>query len=349
MRTRSQTSAANKKIQDSSPNLEQVNEEPTLTTETTATTSKRRKKTQTLPIQDETKSVMVEKRLRGYVRKPKSAIRVRIKRALDQRLYLLASSSTSGEPIHREYRVFGQTGNVYTVTISNLPSCTCPDHVNGYLCKHIFFVLHRVLKVDRQSPLLYQKAFLTSELNEIFANADAHRNAIFNDSNVLAEREVREAYRVATGDPDAIVDTVTDTTVTSKGTTATMVQQKPITADDECPICFETMEDEANDANKIFFCSTSCGNNMHMTCFNKWRRAKVLTGESVTCPFCRIEWKTETIDNPAPTNAMYTTTGYLNLAAHATTVTNDFYDNRWYYYRYRRYYSNYSRRRRRRR
>jgi hypothetical protein len=155
--------------------------------------------------------------------------------------------------------------------------------------------------------------------------------------------QVREAYRVTTADPDAIFDTVVDVTATA-ATTATIVQQKPITADDECPICCESMEGETNDANNILFCSTSCGNNMHATCFNKWRRAKVLTAESVTCPFCRIEWKTAKIDEPVPTNAVYTTTGYLNLAAHSTTLINNADDDRRYYYNYPRYYSNYKRR-----
>jgi hypothetical protein len=53
--------------------------------------------------------------------------------------------------------------------------------------------LHRVLKVDRRSSFLYQKALLTSELNEIFAKADVQRIGTFNDSNVLAEREVGDS------------------------------------------------------------------------------------------------------------------------------------------------------------
>ncbi len=125
MRTRSQSLAAKRKIQDPLPGLEQVDEEPTLTNQTTTTTSKRRKITKKLPTEDHAESVTVEKRLHGYRPKPTSAIRVRIQRALGQRLYLLAVSSTPAEPVHREYRVFGQTGNVYTVTITHLPSCTC--------------------------------------------------------------------------------------------------------------------------------------------------------------------------------------------------------------------------------
>jgi hypothetical protein len=132
MRTRSQSLAAKRKIQDALPSLEQVDEELTLTNQTT-TTSKRRKITKTLPAEDHAESVTVEKRLHGYRSKPTSAVRVRIQRALGQRLYLLAVSSTPAEPTHREYRVFGQTGNVYTVTITHLPSCTCK--LREFLCK----------------------------------------------------------------------------------------------------------------------------------------------------------------------------------------------------------------------
>lgn len=130
MHTRSQSLAAKRKIQDALPGLKQVDKEPNLTNQTT---SKRRKTTKTLPTEDHAELVTVEKRLHCYHSKPTTAIRARIQRALDQRLYLLAVSSTPAEPIHREYRVFGQTGNVYTVTITHLPSCTCK--FRGFLCE----------------------------------------------------------------------------------------------------------------------------------------------------------------------------------------------------------------------
>jgi Ring finger domain len=57
------------------------------------------------------------------------------------------------------------------VTISQLPSCTCPDHRKGNECKHKVYVLHYVLKAPRH--LQYQLAFLSSELREIFASAPA--------------------------------------------------------------------------------------------------------------------------------------------------------------------------------
>ncbi|CAF1264951.1 unnamed protein product [Adineta ricciae] len=299
------------------------------------TTTKRKKKTKALPAEDHPESVPVEKRLRCYRSKPTSAMCTRIKRAIRERLYLLAVSSTLEEPTRRTYQVFGQTGNVYTVTISRLLSCTCPDHASGNVCKHIIFILHRVLKVDSRSRLLYQRALLTNELNEIFANADAQQNAIFNDSNILAEQEVRKAYQVTTGDSNTILDTVADATVPE-----TVVKQKTITADDDCPICCESMEDKAGDPANILFCSTSCGNNMHNNCFNQWRRMKTLMREPVTCPFCRIEWKITTDNTSSGPNVSYTADGFLNLAAHSTTTVRRSSPPPYSfnYRRYRRYY-----------
>lgn len=65
-----------------------------------------------------------------------------------------------------------------------------PDYAKGYLCKHIIFVLHRVLKVDRNSPLIYQQALITNELNEIFTKADEQNN----DPTILAEQQVRNTF-----------------------------------------------------------------------------------------------------------------------------------------------------------
>ncbi|CAF1124930.1 unnamed protein product [Rotaria sordida] len=251
--------------------------------------------------------IVTEKRLRRYRASMTIGIYDRIERALHQRLYLLAVTKSSNEPTYREYKVLGQTANVYTIIITHIPSCTCPDYAKGHLCKHIIFVLHRVLKVDRNSPLLYQQALLTNELNEIFAKADLQHN----DSHILAEQSIREAYHAKTGDPNVILN-------------SKKIQQKIITNDDECPICFESM---INEKNNILFCSTSCGNNMHKKCFEQWRQAKLSMNELVTCPFCRIEWKTIIKRNKNQND-------FLNLAAYATTHDYDEEDDDWMFFNY---------------
>lgn len=70
-----------------------------------------------------------------------------------------------------EVDLAGSTGNIYTVRITHVPECTCPDfRINrNPQCKHILYVLLKVLKAPE--PLHYQAAFLTSELDEMFDHA----------------------------------------------------------------------------------------------------------------------------------------------------------------------------------
>src|ERR1700677_269969 len=77
------------------------------------------------PTSSKRKKTVTEKRLRRYRSSMTVAIYDRIERALNQRLYLLAITKSSNESISREYKVLGQTANVYTIVITHIPSCTC--------------------------------------------------------------------------------------------------------------------------------------------------------------------------------------------------------------------------------
>jgi hypothetical protein len=91
-------------------------------------------------------------------------------RATTQRFYVL-SRTRVGTPDCPEEKIelTGSTGNVYTVTISRLPSCDCPHARKGNQCKHLVWVLAKVLRARRD--LVYQLALLSSELREIFDGA----------------------------------------------------------------------------------------------------------------------------------------------------------------------------------
>jgi hypothetical protein len=65
--------------------------------------------------------------------------------------------------------IAGTTGNVYTITIDQVPTCDCPHATKGNQCKHILFTLSRVLRAPEN--LQYQLALLPSELREIFSQA----------------------------------------------------------------------------------------------------------------------------------------------------------------------------------
>lgn len=111
-----------------------------------------------------------EKRLRRYRSKPPSSFLLKLERAQTQRMIVLGRKrkTTNGAP-SEDIDIVGSTGNIYTVTISHNPTCTCPDSSRGNECKHKVYALYTVLKAPLH--LQYQLAFLSSELEEIFAHA----------------------------------------------------------------------------------------------------------------------------------------------------------------------------------
>jgi len=48
----------------------------------------------------------------------------------------------------------GSTGNIYTVTICRQPVCSCPHNQKGNQCKHILYVVSRVLR-DKAEYLFF--------------------------------------------------------------------------------------------------------------------------------------------------------------------------------------------------
>ena len=144
----------------------------------------------------------------------------------------------------------GTTGNIYTVHITHVPTCSCPAYTKAKSpCKHVIYVLHHVLKAPVN--LVYQLAFLTSELVQIFAHAPPPPGAGGVDANTAGNR-------------------------------------KPL--EDDCPICCCEFE-PGEPASATVFCRAACGNNMHTACFSQWAASKRATGSVVTCPFCRRPWQ----------------------------------------------------------
>ncbi|EHY51791.1 hypothetical protein ABEF95_000659 [Exophiala dermatitidis] len=150
-----------------------------------------------------------EKRLRRFRPKPPQSFLVKLERARTQRMIVLGrkrGTDADGVP-YQEIDIVGSTGNVYQVTISRVPRCTCPDSGKGNECKHKVYALHTVLKAPEH--LQYQLALLSSELHEIFANA-----------------------------PPIPTDVPTDKDGDADG------KRKP--TDGECPICYMDLDEEHN-------------------------------------------------------------------------------------------------------
>ncbi|WIA41605.1 hypothetical protein OEZ86_008965 [Tetradesmus obliquus] len=238
-----------------------------------------------------------------YAQAPSQKIYERIQRALPgsaHRMFLIntkvlrPAGAQGGRA--QQFAVLGATSNVYDVTISRQPHCSCPDHAKGNLCKHILFVMLRVLKLATNNPLVWQRALLTKEVEEVLSGA--HSQSSDHLAGVLADQRVRQAYAAAAGEGDE----------QPAAAAAADGRRKPVDGA-ECPICYEELKEGGE---PLVWCET-CGNNIHKGCWAKWADTKRRNAEGVTCVLCRAPWH----DSGAGAAAGAATSpgGYLNLAS----------------------------------
>ncbi|KAH8883284.1 hypothetical protein GQ53DRAFT_753000 [Thozetella sp. PMI_491] len=113
---------------------------------------------------------IVEKRLRKYRLQPPKSLEEVYNRALTQKFFVLSRTRCGTVECPEELvELTGSTGNIYNVVIARQPACDCPHALAGNQCKHILFVLSRVLRAKYE--YVYQLALLSTELQDIFAKA----------------------------------------------------------------------------------------------------------------------------------------------------------------------------------
>ncbi|KAL2153824.1 hypothetical protein VTH82DRAFT_2499 [Thermothelomyces myriococcoides] len=229
------------------------------------------------------------------------------------------------EELSETVELTGSTGNIYTVTISRQPTCDCPHAREGHQCKHVVYVLARVLRA--RFDYVYQLALLRSEVKEILDGAPPPPSSSSSSSS--------------SGDGD--------------GGGAGRGKRKPVEGD--CPICFCEMS-QGEGAEPVVWCRAACGQNVHKGCFETWAATKRNqassssssnssgSGGEVTCPYCRSVWEgdeemLQTIRKDGKRNA----DGYINVASQLGISTQRDYSmySRWwsghpYGYRRRWYY-----------
>ena len=215
-----------------------------------------------------------DKRAARYVTDPSQKVMERINRALTQRLYLVNQeevvATDDEEELARSYAVLGSTNNVYDIEIGKVPTCSCPDFDNGHLCKHILFVMLKVLRVPQNSPLIYQKALLQAELRSIFDAAPP-----IPSHGVVASNVIVNAYQQATGKSPG--------KGSSSCSAEEVVEEEGDVVDEECdcPICFEAMPLKVTEA--LERCC-ACKKRIHKDCIEHWFK------HSKNCPMCRGPW-----------------------------------------------------------
>lgn len=193
---------------------------------------------------------------------PSKQLLQRLDRALKHPI-LLVDRTEDPNGSWREFHIQGSTGDIYVVRICRDPSCTCLDfqkrrkgEASGAAgpCKHILFVMHRVLKVERMDMRLYQVSLLDSEVTELFADAPAAPG-----SDLMADGAVVTAFRESQQDDDDESDG----------------------EDAECPICFDRMG-----AGERVRCS-KCSGRLHASCMAQVHPQR---DGARKCPLCRAAW-----------------------------------------------------------
>ncbi len=185
---------------------------------------------------------------------------LRKQRGKTQSIFLIETIIDDKE-LERKYVVMGLTGNIYNVTIKNAPECTCPDFITrGNRCKHIYFVLIRVMKTKNEDKNIYNK----KELYDMFNNIpNIMGNLIINDELRNTYEKLKQENKLNSVSNGEIKN------VDQKGT------------DDLCPICL----DELENGDELDYCKYSCGKGIHKICYSMWTKQ-----HSTNCVFCRASW-----------------------------------------------------------
>lgn len=198
----------------------------------------------------------------------------RVERAFQQRIYLIEFQKADDGAT---FVILGNSRRVYNVVLNDTIECTCPDYAQRkHFCKHCLFVTLRVLclsyeevaeRFDGRNRSVDERV-----LSRLLAYFDGIENNNLLDEALQATAGERNAYHKAIGGEDqADVDA------------ARRVEQKPVTDDDLCPVCFEAMNDEKE---LVIFCQYSCGKSIHADCFSNWAARR----KDPTCVYCRALW-----------------------------------------------------------
>lgn len=238
------------------------------------------------------KKAETQKRAKRFRSTCSSSVFQRIQRALGQRMYLVSKSEIQrGEggtaSPYCDFVVLGSTGNIYNVHIGTIPSCSCPDHAKGNLCKHILFTVLKVVGLDHGSNLVYQAALLDTELEQMFSTMTNRR---VGGRDIMANANVRKTYA-------SLTTGAKEPTDTDGG-----VQQKSLEEDNACPICFDDMAS----GNQVTYCRAACGTNFHADCIRRWLGQ---SSGNPSCPNCRSPWQQSTKGAPNMKE------GYTNLGS----------------------------------
>jgi hypothetical protein len=173
------------------------------------------------------------------------------------------------------------------------PHLLASDFLRGHLCKHILFVLLKVLRVPPSSPLVFQKALLQEELLSIFQQAPMQVTKA-----VSAKACVTKVYRqTVLGQKEEGEDGEGE-----KEEEEEKKEEEELPLEGDCAVCFDAMLSRAD----VTACPT-CRNSLHSQCLQQWLK------HSPTCVYCRAPLTTPTFSSSSSPSSREG--GYVNLGS----------------------------------
>jgi len=205
--------------------------------------------------------------LRGHW--PLRVDRARLDRAAHQAMHII------GRPSHTHFKVLGASGYVYAVRLTHAagPSCSCPDHqTRRTTCKHILFVLMRVLGLSKQ---------------DLVHGVDA--------STIVAAASSEALFAVENGETSDVIDLTGQepSRAPARKPRQAMrgVAQRPVDPEDSCPICCCDFGEAACPGSaSLMYCRAECGKSLHRACFQKMEEYHRRKRSRLECPMCRHAW-----------------------------------------------------------
>ncbi|KAL3897589.1 MAG: hypothetical protein SGPRY_013021 [Prymnesium sp.] len=213
------------------------------------------------------------RREKPYVSKPSQSLLSRLEAASSARLFVLQELGPTSFVIKA-----GESERKHRVSIGSLHTCTCGDREQP--CLHTAFVLLRIFRLQPTDHRLWQSSLIDSEL-EALVDARAHAAA-------LRRKQLREERQVC-------VPCASDAK-------SGLVARRPLCGEEgePCPICYEELSPEEEEAQLLDWCSLGCGKSLHRRCFAMWADHQKSIGKTLTCPFCRTDWMSAPLLPPPP-------------------------------------------------
>ncbi|XP_054792321.1 uncharacterized protein LOC129297976 [Prosopis cineraria] len=163
------------------------------------------------------------------------------------------------------------TGNVYTVVLSTVSGCTCPDLYTP--CNHILFVIFGVLGVSLADVGLHIGTLLPSRVRCLvdlptMPGTEAAAELRLRFYELLAALKLKRHQERRRSNNNVEVEDGTS-----------------------CPICLEEMKKE----DKFIVACATCRNPIHEECLEQWTRSSnnngsINSSSSPSCVICRAPW-----------------------------------------------------------